>query len=313
MPDAAPLAFAPLLMERVWGGRRLEGFGKTLPAGAPIGEAWELVDRPEAQSVVSGGPRAGTTLHELWTQEREALFGARARDAGPRVPLLIKLLDARETLSVQVHPPELLADALDGEPKNELWYVVEAAPGAHVLAGLRAGVGRERFAAALEAGEDVSALLHRIEVARGDALFLPSGRVHALGAGCLVLEVQQNSDTTYRVFDFGRPGLDGRPRELHVPQSLACIDFGDVEPALRPPGDGILAANAFFTVTRRTLGAGDAVLAARGECALVSVLEGTARCAQEAFGPGTTFLLPAEAGAALPVAGPAAVLVTELP
>lgn len=309
------LAFTPLYKERIWGGRGLAAFGKALPgeASVRIGESWEVVDRPEAQSVVASGPLAGTELQALWgSAERERLFGARARGAGERFPLLVKLLDARETLSVQVHPPPAVACDLDGEPKDELWCVVAAEPGAHVFAGLRAGVGRDRFAAALDAGEDVSVLLHRVDVAVGDTLFIPSGRVHALGAGCLVVEVQQSSDTTYRVFDFHRRGPDGEPRELHVPESLACIDFSDVEPAPAPPADGVVAANEHFTVTRRTLVRPERVTA-EGECALVGVLDGEVECGGERFGAGAFFLVPAHAGAELPVAGPATVLVTELP
>jgi mannose-6-phosphate isomerase len=309
-----PVTFTPLFMERVWGGRALEeAFGKPLPEDGAIGEAWEVVDRPEAQSVVAGGAFDGRTLQELWTHERERVFGARAADDGERFPLLVKLLDARETLSVQVHPPAHLAEELDGEPKSEVWYIAAAVPGAHLFAGLRAGVAQEAFAEALDRGDDVSTMLHRIDVGVGDALFIPSGRVHAIGAGCLIVEIQQNSDTTYRVFDFNRPGLDGEPRELHVPQSLACIDFSDVEPALRPPGDGVVADNEWFTVTRRTLGAGRERLTAEGECALVCVLDGEATCGGERFGTGSFFLVPADAGDELAVAGPAAVLVTELP
>ena len=309
-----PLVFTPLFKERIWGGRALEeAFAKPLPADGMIGEAWELVDREEAQSVVASGRRTGTALHELWRGERERLFGARASAAGDRFPLLVKLLDARETLSVQVHPPVHLADDLGGEPKNELWYVLEAEPGAHLFAGLRAGVEQDEFAATLEAGDDVSALLHRIDVGVGDTLFIPSGRVHALGAGCLVVEIQQSSDTTYRVFDFNRPGLDGELRELHVPQSLASIDFGDAEPALRPPGDGVLASNEWFTVTRRTLGEAAEDVAAEGECAIVCVVDGEARCGEQGFTAGAFFVVPADADGTLPVAGPATVLVTELP
>lgn len=311
---AAPIAFTPLFEERVWGGRRLqEAYGKTLPPGAVIGEAWELVDRPGAQSVVATGPLAGVELRELWREDRERVFGARAIGAGDRFPLLVKLLDAHATLSVQVHPPARVADALGVEPKSELWYVAAASPGAYLLAGLRAGTTREAFTAALASGEDISAWLHRLDVQAGDALYLPAGQIHAIGAGCLIVEIQQNSDTTYRVFDFDRPGLDGRPRELHIPESLASIDFSAVEPVLRPPGDGVVVANTYFTVTRRTLAAGAEHIAADRECAFVCVLEGEARCGAARFGPGASFLIPADAGDALPVAGPAAVLVTELP
>jgi mannose-6-phosphate isomerase len=310
----APLTFTPLFMERVWGGRGLqEAFGKPLPDGAPIGESWEVVDRPEAQSVVASGPLAGVELHQLWREDRERIFGARAAGAGDRFPILVKLLDARETLSVQVHPPAHLAEELDGEPKNELWYVAGAAPGANLFAGLRRGVSQDEFSAALKAGEDVSAMLHRIEVQIGDALFIPAGRVHAIGAGCLVVEIQQSSDTTYRVFDFNRPGLDGKPRELHLPQSLASIDFSDLEPALRPPGDGLVLANENFTVTRRRIESAAEQVTTEGECAIVCVLTGETRCGNERFGSGSFFLVPADTGSALPVSGPAEVLIIELP
>lgn len=315
-PMAPPIAFAPLFMERIWGGRTLQQrYGKPLPPGPPIGEAWEIVDRPEAQSVVTGGPYDGRTLHDLWSRERVRVFGRRAAGLGERFPILIKLLDARDTLSVQVHPPQAVAAGLGGEPKNELWYLAGAEPGAHLYVGLRAGVTREVFTAALEAGEDVSAMLHRIDVRAGDAVFIPSGRVHAIGAGCLIMEIQQNSDTTYRVFDFRRPGLDGRLRELHIPQSIASIDWDDVEPPLHT-GAGPIADNAYFTVTRTAL-TGPSVLAAPGECAIVAVVQGTVTCGEQAFRPGAFFLVPAAEAAALPVApangAAATVLVTELP
>ena len=214
-------------MERVWGGRRLaERLGKPLPPGVPIGESWELVDREDAQSVVDTGEHAGITLHELWTEHREAVFGE--IPDSPRFPLLAKILDARETLSVQVHPPAAVAPELGGEPKTEMWYLIEAEEGAELFAGFRPGVDRRQFESALGNG-DVADLLHRVPVRAGDALFIPSGRCHAIGAGCLIVEIQQNSDTTYRVFDWNRVGLDGKPRALHIessrrPLSVTALD-----------------------------------------------------------------------------------------
>jgi len=292
------LTFEPLFMERVWGGRRLETvLGKALPAGAVIGEAWEIVDRPEAQSVVTAGPLAGKTLHDLWAgPDRAALFGTRAAAWGERFPLLIKILDCEDTLSVQVHPPAAVAASLGGEPKTEMWVILAASPGAHLFAGLRAGVTREAFETALRGGEDVSALLQRIDSEAGDVMFLPSGRVHAIGGGNLIVEIQQNSDTTYRVYDFDRPGLDGEPRELHVDQSLVAIDWDDVEPGLvAPDGDHLVQADV-FAVDRWTLAAGEARRATdHGECAIVTALDGAVTVGGVSIAPGTLALVPADA------------------
>ncbi len=295
MTVRAPLTFEPLFMERVWGGQRLaERFDKPLPDGATIGESWELVDRPEAQSVVAAGEFAGMTLGELWrSDKRAALFGADAVHAGDRFPLLVKLLDCEETLSVQVHPPPEVAPALGGEPKTEMWVIVDAAPGAHLFAGLRAGVRREDFEAALTAGDDVSGMLHRHDVGTGDVMFLPSGRIHAIGAGNLILEVQQNSDTTYRVFDFNRPGLDGKPRDLHLAESLRSIDWDDTEPGLVVPHGETLVHNAVFEVDR--LQVGDPRPAApSGRCAILMAVDAEVRCGSERFAPGQLFMLTAD-------------------
>lgn len=312
----APIAFEPLFMERVWGGRRLaEVYGKALPPDAVIGESWELSDREEAESVVRSGPLKGRTLHELWRDHRADVLGARARawETWERFPILVKLLDATQTLSVQVHPPSELADELGGEPKNEMWILAESEPGAHIYAGLDPGVTREAFEAALKAGDDVAEMLHRIDVDQGDAIFIPSGRVHAIGAGCLIVEVQQNSDTTYRVFDFNRPGLDGEPRELHVPQSMRSIDWHDVQPRLLAPDGEALAHTPFFEVDRWTVEA-ERPAAPDGEGAILCVLTGEIACAGERFGPGEFLLAPAAAALTVaPADGAATALRIMLP
>lgn len=226
-----PLTFHPIFKERLWGGRRLESlFHKPLPPGVPIGEAWEITDRPEGVSVIANGPLAGKDLRWLMENHEHALLGKSPAQRG-RFPLLIKLLDAQENLSLQVHPPAALAAQLGGEPKTEMWFIADAAPGADLFAGLRAGCTRAEFEEKIKTGH-VAECFHRLPVQAGDAMLLPSGRVHALGAGNVIFEVQQNSDTTYRVFDWNRVGLDGKPRELHVEQSLASIDFEDFEPSL---------------------------------------------------------------------------------
>ncbi|MEN9575368.1 MAG: hypothetical protein RL514_3223 [Verrucomicrobiota bacterium] len=228
-----PFTFQPIFKDRVWGGRKLEQlYGKALPPHTPIGESWEITDRPEGVSVITNGPLAGRDLRWLMENRAEELLGESQPCAG-RFPLLVKILDAQEKLSLQVHPPAHKAAELRGDPKTEMWYVADATPDADLFVGLRSGATREEFERRIQDGS-VAECFHRIPVQRGDAMFLPSGRVHALGAGNLIFEIQQNSDTTYRVFDWNRVGLDGQPRELHIPQALASIDFEDFEPALAP-------------------------------------------------------------------------------
>jgi mannose-6-phosphate isomerase len=217
----------------IWGGRRLETlFGKNLPPAVRIGESWEVVDREEAQSVVHAGPLRGKTLHALWMEHRQEVFGD--VEESPRFPILIKLLDAEEKLSLQVHPPARVAAELGGEPKTEFWYIAAASPGAELYVGMRADSSREAFEEAIASG-NAEEHVHRVPVKTGDGMFLPSGRVHAIGAGNVIVEVQQNSDTTYRVFDWNRTDDSGKPRTLHVDESLRCIDFDDCEPSLIDP------------------------------------------------------------------------------
>ena len=245
-------------MDRIWGGRKLESdFRKKLPPKKRIGESWEIVDRPEAQSVVAGGPLKGTTLHELWTNHREEVFGEspqrRAGSAPPdRFPLLIKLLDAEEKLSLQVHPPAEVAKRLGSEPKTEFWYVARAEPGAELYVGLRERISEKQFRRALDAGTAADHL-QVIPVKAGDGMFLPSGRFHAIGGGNLLVEVQQNSDTTYRVFDWNRPGLDGKPRELHIAESMQSIDFDDIEPSIAKSSGDALVECDYFNVEKWNL------------------------------------------------------------
>ncbi len=279
-------------MERVWGGQLLaEMPGKGAPAGAPIGESWEIVDRADAQSVVARGPFVGTTLHELWTVFRKDIFGAHVPDSA-RFPLLAKILDAQETLSVQVHPPAHKAEELRGEPKTEMWYLLDASEKAELFAGFRRGTTRADFEKALKTG-DVTELLHRVPVRAGDAMFIPSGRCHAIGAGCLIVEMQQNSDTTYRVFDWNRTGLDGKPRALHVAESLASIDFEDHEPELaKPDGETIVSCPLFHTERWQLT----APRTDEGKVGVIfTVLSGGVKCVGETFVRGQFFILPASA------------------
>jgi mannose-6-phosphate isomerase len=219
----------PLYQDRVWGGRALENaLDRTLPADRPIGESWEIVDRPEAQSVVSGGLYDGQTLREVIAGNSAAIMGPTWPAERP-FPILVKWLDCKERLSLQVHPPAAVAPELKGEPKTENWYIAACAPGSHLIVGLKRGVTRPQFEKAL-ADLTLDDCVHRFPVTAGDSILVHSGQIHAIDGGNLILEIQQNSDTTYRVYDWGRVGLDGKPRAMHVEQSLKSIKWDDFEP-----------------------------------------------------------------------------------
>jgi len=278
-------------MERVWGGRRLESeFGKKLPPKGIIGESWEIVDRPEAQSIVCDGPLSGKPLHELWTQYRDEIFGDVADS--PRFPLLLKLLDARDKLSLQVHPPQKVANELGGEPKTEFWYIVAADPGSELYLGFRESITRDQFEKALRDGT-AAEHVHKIQVKSGDAAFLPSGRLHALGAGTLLIEIQQNSDTTYRVFDWNRLDDKGNRRQLHIDQALQCIDLDDVRPQLLHPEGDLLLRHDLFEVRKWNLDS-PREIAPRGQFAIACCLTGSVQCARANLQPGEFFLAPAQ-------------------
>lgn len=307
--------FNPLYQERVWGGRALsDRLGRTLPGSGPIGESWELVDRPEAQSVVGDGPEAGQTLRQLLATRTAEVMGPRWEAARP-FPILVKWLDCRERLSLQVHPPASIAASLGGEPKTENWFVAHAAPGSGVLAGLVDGVDAARFRAAL-ADNSAEKLLVRHETRAGDSILIHSGVMHAIDGGNLILEIQQNSDTTYRVYDWGRVGLDGKPRQMHVEQSLASLAANTAPaPRLLRAGEPheVLADCAHFRIRRARLAAGATLRFAAGEQPrILSVVEGRLREASgEAVTRGENVLLPYAGGFSFTAAADTLALVTE--
>jgi mannose-6-phosphate isomerase len=286
-----PIQFDPIFQERIWGGRKLADlYGKKLPPSVTIGESWEIVDRPEAQSIVRNGPLRGKTLHELWMQDWQSIFG-NVPDA-THFPLLVKILDAREKLSLQVHPPEKVAAKLGGEPKTEFWYVAAADPGAELFVGLRDPITRAQFEEALCSGT-VAQYVHRIPVKAGDAMFLPAGRLHAVGEGNVLIEIQQNSDTSYRVFDWNRVDNQDRPRQLHVDQALECIDFNDVQPQLVQSESDVLLQYDLFEIQKWDLDS-PREIATRGQFAIVYCLTGKLRCADVELEAGEFFLIPAQ-------------------
>ena len=298
---AYPLLFEPVYKDYVWGGNRIPHVFDRPVKLDPCAESWEVADRPEGMSVVRNGPLAGTSLRELIDREPAAVLG---RANAERFPLLVKLIDARERLSVQVHPDDESAARYGGEAKTEMWYILDADPEACVYAGLQPGVTPEDFRAAI-ADNTVEDRLRRFPVSPGDVIFTPGGRIHAIGAGCLLLEVQQNSDTTYRVYDWGRVGKDGKPRELHVEDAMRAIDWDDPEPAVTRPGPIHEGADAetrildceYFRIRGVALERPRTLAPAAEGCTIVFVERGAARAAAGGTSVdlprGTTCLLPA--------------------
>jgi len=244
-----PLIFEPILKPKIWGGRSLESVvDKKLPPVELIGESWELADLEDDQSVVRDGPVKGKKLGDLVKTWGRDLLGHAELFEG-RFPLLIKFLDAHQHLSVQVHPDKRMADRLGGNVrvKNEAWYILYAEPDGAIYRGLVAGVTKESFIQAI-AGGNVAQTLKRIPVKAGQCYYLPSGTIHALGAGVVVAEVQTPSDITYRVYDWDRVDpATGRSRELHIEQSLECIHFGPDNAAQQPRSH---VASVWTAVTR---------------------------------------------------------------
>ncbi|YCM45528.1 type I phosphomannose isomerase catalytic subunit [Verrucomicrobiaceae bacterium 227] len=306
-----PITFSPLYMTRVWGGRSLETtYARPLPDTQPYGESWEISDREQEQSIVEQGPFAGKSLHELWTNHREQLFGPGL--TGDRFPLLIKILDARDDLSIQVHPPQAIAGKLGGEPKTEMWYIADCDPDAKLYVGFKDGVSRDDFGTSLVEGT-VAQKVHAITPSPGESIFIPSGRLHAIGAGFLIYEIQQNSDTTYRVFDWNRLGLDGQPRELHVEKSMQSIDFDDIEPGMDQPDGPIIAQCEHFIVEEHEVPSGSSISTPGDHFSILTVVSGEFTSREGRIFKAGDFLLLPRGASPLQASGPSRVLLTHLP
>lgn len=226
----------PFFQDYLWGGRNLETvLSKEIPAEGVWAESWEMIDHPHHQSEVANGDWAGKTLRDIGSQSPDWLFGDASQEFSA-LPLLLKYLDCQRVLSVQVHPDDVYGQQMSPPDlgKTEAWYIISAEPGAKLYAGLNEGVSSADLAAAVEAGA-VEDCLHVIEPSAGDCVFIPAGTVHALGAGLLVAEIQQASNTTFRLFDWNRTGADGKPRELHIDQGLEVVDFDSGPRQLQKP------------------------------------------------------------------------------
>ena len=215
-----PLRFQPVYKDYIWGGDKIiRLYNRKEPPGI-YAESWEVSDRSDGMSVVAGGPLAGKSLRDVMQTFKSDLLGAKAQ--AQVFPLLIKLIDSRDRLSVQVHPDDETAKKYGGEAKTEMWYALDAEPGAGVFAGLRPGVDAKALSEALRTNR-FEEILIRIPVMKGDAILIPGGLVHSIDAGCLLLEIQQNSNTTYRIYDWNRVAANGKPRSLHGEEALRVI------------------------------------------------------------------------------------------
>lgn len=299
-----PLRFQPVYKDYLWGGHRIaERYGRDT-GGDICAESWEIADRDDGMSVVAEGPFAGVRFRELMEQRARDILGPKAVP-GQRFPLLVKILDASSDLSVQVHPNDETAARTGGEAKSEMWYILGADPGAMVYRGFVEGVDREVFERALGSGW-LERLLVKWRVSERDAVYVPGGTVHAIGAGCLILEIQQNSNTTYRVFDWDRTGPDGAPRELHTEQAAEVLHW---EARLEPPsgprldtvGEGwmleAVLETPYFRVDRLTVSRVHPCKPDWPGCGIVFVEAGWGAITSDGFTavlrPGDTWLIPA--------------------
>lgn len=301
-----PLLFRPIYRVTLWGGGRIRRLYRRPHAPSRFcGESWELADRAEASSVIRNGYWRGHTLNHVLQLAPHEVGGTRV-DAKERFPLLIKIIDARERLSVQVHPTRAAARRLGGDPKTEMWYILDAPAGARIFAGFRPGVDRRTVERALQERCLVQ-YLRSVPVVPGECLYVPAGRVHAIGEGCLVLEIQQNSDTTYRLYDWGRLDRSGTPRPLHIREALTSIRWIDTRPLrvrrreLRGRKEGVtqwpLLRTPYFEAYRFDIRNGQTFENDGRSCHILFVERGAVRVSCSGgrvdLTPGTTCLMPA--------------------
>ena len=294
MRELYPLKLRPALHVKVWGGRRLaDMMGKRLLTAEPYGESWELHDT----SVIANGPLRGNSLGDLARQYGADLLGA-GNDPAAGLPLLAKLIDASDWLSIQVHPNDEQAGALEREPrgKTEAWVILHAEPGAQLVIGLQPGTTREQMAEAIRHNQ-LEALLVYTEVATGDVLYIPANTIHALGPGLLIYEIQQSSDVTYRLYDWGRLGLDGQPRELHIDKGVQVADLMSL-PLVRQPENELLVDGEYFRSWRHELAGTALSIETEGRFQTLTCIAGRAQVESAEhdainLGKGETSLIPA--------------------
>ncbi|MFO0956127.1 MAG: type I phosphomannose isomerase catalytic subunit [Isosphaeraceae bacterium] len=300
---AYPLRFEPILKHLIWGGRRLGTvLGKPIGPESDFAESWEISDHANGISEVSEGPLKGTNLRDLVHRYAAEVLGPKLSGM-TQFPLLLKFLDANQVLSVQVHPTDEQArDLVNDNGKTEAWVVMHADPDSLIYAGLKPGVTRDDFARALEAGR-TEPLLHRFEARPGQCIFIPAGTVHAIGAGVLLAEIQQMSDATFRVDDWGRVGPDGKPRMLHIREAMIATDFdrGPVDPVSvpvdkRPWGTREALVNCRYFALERWRLTSMARIGSVDRFTILVGIGGTSRIGDVRLGYGESLLMPASLG-----------------
>ncbi len=292
-----PLKFENIFHEKVWGGQGLkEILDKPLPSNKKIGESWELSGHPSALSVVKEGTLKGKSITELVRDFPEEILGKKLATRYSDFPLLFKFIDANDKLSIQVHPNDQYARKHEGDlGKTEAWYVVDAKPGATIICGLKKGATPESVEIGVKTNQ-LESELHEIPVKTGDVIYLSPGTVHALGAGIVIYEVQEASDVTYRLYDWGRVGLDGRPRDLHIEDSLKVINYADTTEHQMQPKGNLLVTCPYFSIEKDEVqGSLDRELSDRFE--VVTAIAGMGEIAWNNFTvplkKGETVLIPA--------------------
>ena len=293
-----PLKFKPIFKERIWGGQKLQTFfNKDIPKDKNIGESWELVDLPDDKSEIINGPLAGQTLTAAIEKLGTTITGN--SNYKPPFPLFIKILDAQDSLSVQVHPDQAACKRMgQGYPKTECWYIIEAEPNAAVYKGLKPNTTKKQFAEAIESGT-CGDLLEKIHVEVGQCHFLPAGTPHAIGAGLLIAEIQTPSDTTYRVFDWNRTDDSGKPRQLHIPEALESIHFDPSADNLTVKTVGRLADADEFKIDKGHQTQTGEVLLKKDQMKVLIILTGsgqinTTNAETTPFKKGEHLLIPAD-------------------
>ncbi len=296
--DSSPVKLTPAIKDYLWGGRRLiTDYGKKTDL-EKAAESWELSTHPDGESIVCSGSFAGATLTEYINQNGTKCIGSRAA-AFDFFPILIKFIDAKDSLSIQVHPDDEYALKTEGEyGKTEMWYIVDCEPDSYIYYGLNCEVTKDEFKERIE-NNTLLEILNKVSVHKGDVFFIPSGTIHAICSGILICEIQQNSNTTYRVYDYDRRGKDGNPRELHIDKAVEVSNLFPTPPQERRD-DNVLASCKYFTA-EKIICSGTAEIKTDCGCfRSLIVLDGTGTLTKDGFTlpihKGESIFIPAQNG-----------------